>query len=174
MKKWLLLILIFALYSCKSTKKIENTYLDTKTEVVKDNSITTTFETTNNDVTEIVEETIVESTQFIKSEDGQTVQAPITTTTRKKKIIDKSTNKVDNVQKVDVQNNVTATKDSTIFLRETEGQEIVGQIAEGASRGLFRSVFGNTVSYIVTFFVVLIGILITRKLLKNVNNTKSS
>jgi hypothetical protein len=174
MKKVVLFIFVFALYSCRSTKRIENTYLDKKVEVGKDNSITTTFKTTSNDVTEIVEETIVESTQFIKSDDGQTIQAPITTTTRKKKIIDKSTNKVDNVQKVDVQNNVTTTKDSTVFLRETEGQEIVGQIAEGASRGLFRSIFGNTVGYIITFFVIVIGILITRKLLKNVNNTKSS
>lgn len=169
MKKLLFIVIAILSFSCKSTKRTENDYLYTQTNSDNTNLLITQNEAVNNNITEIIEETIVESVVAVKDESGILVHTPLVTTTRKRKIIDKTFTKVDNI-KQNKNSKETASKDEgTNFLRETEGQEVVGHITEG----VIKSLFGNTVSYIATFFVIILGILITRKLLKNVNTKKS-
>lgn len=160
---------------CKTTKKsIDTTISSVTTEQVKSDTISSVV-TTKEGLTEVITERIIETSHRSIDDLGNAITIPSTTTDRKIERFN-SVTKVEKIDAISLQD-LTQTSDTgeSNYNRETEGQEVVKDLTQGITEGLFKSIFGKSIKHFVTGVLILIFVFILvvfRKKIRNVFSNK--
>jgi len=162
------LLLLVALCSCKTTKKIEQSSSEIKTEFGKFEEFTSISEILTDDLKEVITEKVITRNEVVIDKTGKSFVSPVTVSEKKierfskKKIEIKSdSEKAEDTSEISI-------KDSTSFNRETEGMEVIKDITSGITDGLF----GNTVQYLIIAISFILLVFLIRRMSKQKGDSR--
>lgn len=169
-------ILLLLLVSCTSTKKLtreEVSKTETTQEVVKEEVVSIT---SKEDLTEVITEKEVITSNLVKTDSGETVKIPVSTIERKIQRFKKNVQVSDQIKLEQRQEESKNESESSELKKETEGQDaakIIESATKGISKGLLDHLFGDSlrkISLSVLFFIFVIIIIVFRKRPKDENH----
>jgi hypothetical protein len=146
--RYIIVILLF-LFSCKSTKKTAESIIS-KTETAE--QVGTEQKTTTNkteELTEMITEKTIVTSNVVKTDSGETIQVPISTTERTIQVFKKKAETTDEKINETIEKSINNDTLSEKLDRETVGQE-ASEIINAASKGVFQSIFGRSISIFLT------------------------
>lgn len=153
------------LFSCKTTQRTSGTSLSTGSNTTETTFSSDTFHGVDGTFQSLTK-TITRSTPTVVMVNGREEVVTETTTETQTAVV--STQK--DSTRTQINATFQATQDTTAFLdtlsRATEGMEVIPDIVEGVSKGIFSAIFGKTGKFIVSLILLVIFVILLKLVFK--------
>jgi hypothetical protein len=170
--KKIIILLVLALASCKTTKRIERESFkeEEKTEEVL--TVETSSVNISDDTVEVITEKITTTNSLELDINGNSIIVPNYVIDRKiqKRAIKKETTGVEKITESTTAENIASQEYD--LDRETEGQEVVKDLTKGITEGVFKSIFGNFFTNIAVGLMMLVFVVIM--VIRMISKSKAS
>ena len=160
-----IVLILFTITSCKTTKKSVDTQASITSTTVTKNTDSLVIDNQVKELTEIITETVITRKEVITDTvANKTTVQPITITNRKIERFLVDVKKVNTLKSLSSKTLSDSTSLSSNLDKETEALDVVEDVTKGLTEGFFKGIFGDVVKWgLVIITLILAIILLTRK-----------